>query len=130
MPHDPVRQAEQDRPRHDHQPGDRKERQEEGQDGVRVHEGILEAGETRKWEGVRSVALRAGNGAGVTVKLNGELLGPLGEKDEVIDIEWVYEGPVEIENPSGSGDVAAGQSTPESIAGNPETPAAPEDLPG
>jgi len=102
-------------------------------DGVRVHEGILEPGDTRKWEGVRSIALRAGNGGGVVVKLNGELLGPLGEKDEVIDIEWVYEGAIEIENPTGSGAVAAsneGTTTPESIAGSQETPAAPDDLPG
>ena len=69
-------------------------------DGVRVHEGVLEAGDTRKWEGTRSVALRAGNAGGVVVKLNGELLGPLGETDEVVDIEWTYDGPVEIENPT------------------------------
>ena len=102
-------------------------------DGVRVHEGILEAGDTRKWEGTRSVALRAGNAGGVVVKLNGELLGPLGETDEVIDIEWLYDGPVEIENPTGAGAVATApgeQSTPEGSAGRTETPPAPNDLPG
>jgi cytoskeleton protein RodZ len=102
-------------------------------DGVRVHEGILEPGDTRKWEGVRSVALRAGNAGGVVVKLNGELLGPLGEDDEVIDIEWVYSGPIEIENPNGSGAVAAIPDEPpttEGIAGVTETPTAPNDLPG
>ena len=102
-------------------------------DGVRVHEGILEAGDTRKWEGTHSVALRAGNGGGVVVKLNGELLGPLGEKDEVIDIEWVRTGPSVIENPSGSGPVAAvtaTAATPETVAGNVGTPLLPADLPG
>ena len=98
-------------------------------DGVRVHEGVLEAGETRKWEGSRSIVLRAGNGGGVVVKLNGELLGPLGEPGEVVDVEWVKSGYFEIENPTGKGAVAGisnEQPTPDNLSSSSETSPTPE----
>jgi len=102
-------------------------------DGVRVYEGVLEAGETRTWEGSRRIALRTGNGGGVVVKLNGELIGPLGEPGEVVDVEWVKPEQFDLENPTGSGPVAGAsneQSTPERVTGTPETPPLIENLAG
>jgi len=54
--------------------------------------GSLEAGTTRTWRGRESVALRCGNGGGVEATVNGEPLGLLGERGQVVDVEWLAEG--------------------------------------
>ncbi|HIP96835.1 MAG TPA: DUF4115 domain-containing protein [Anaerolineae bacterium] len=61
-------------------------------DGDKVHEGIIEAGTTRSWQGQRSIHLRCGNAGGVEATVNGESLGPLGARGEVVDLYWGPQG--------------------------------------
>ncbi len=61
-------------------------------DGEEVFIGSLEAGATRTFRGRESVALRCGNAGGVEAAVNGEPLGLLGERGQVVDIEWLAEG--------------------------------------
>jgi len=61
-------------------------------DGDEVFAGSLEAGTTRTWRGRESVALRCGNAGGVEATVNGEPLGLLGERGQVVDMEWFAEG--------------------------------------
>ena len=61
-------------------------------DGDEVFIGSLEAGTTQTWRGRESVALRCGNAGGVEAIINGESLGLLGERGQVVDIEWLAEG--------------------------------------
>ncbi len=61
-------------------------------DGVKVHEGIIEAGTTRSWQGQHSIHLRCGNAGGVEATVNGESLGPLGTRGEVVDLYWGSQG--------------------------------------
>jgi len=61
-------------------------------DGVKVHEGIVEAGTTRSWKGRRNIHLRCGNAGGVEATVNGESLGALGERGEVVDLYWGPQG--------------------------------------
>ncbi len=60
-------------------------------DGEEAFVGSLEAGTTRTWRGRESIALRCGNGGGVEATVNGESLGLLGERGQVVDIEWLAE---------------------------------------
>jgi cytoskeletal protein RodZ len=57
-------------------------------DGVKVFEGILEAGERRNWTGEERVVVRCGNAGGVEVIVNGQSQGLLGERGQVVDREW------------------------------------------
>ncbi len=61
-------------------------------DGEEAFAGSLEAGTTRTWRGRESVALRCGNAGGVEAIVNGEPLGLLGERGQVVDLEWFAEG--------------------------------------
>jgi cytoskeletal protein RodZ len=61
-------------------------------DGEQVFAGSLEAGTTQTWQGQESVALRCGNAGGVEAIVNGESLGLLGERGQVVDFEWFAEG--------------------------------------
>ena len=61
-------------------------------DGEEAFVGSLEAGTTRTWRGRESVALRCGNGGGVEATVNSEPLGLLGERGQVVDVEWLPEG--------------------------------------
>jgi cytoskeleton protein RodZ len=61
-------------------------------DGEEVFVGSLEEGTTRTWRGRESIALRCGNAGGVEATVNGEPLGLLGERGQVVDIEWLAEG--------------------------------------
>jgi len=54
--------------------------------------GSLEADTTQVWSGQESVALRCGNAGGVEATVNGESLGLLGERGQVVDMEWFAEG--------------------------------------
>ena len=53
---------------------------------------MLEAGSRRTWHGWESVALRCGNAGGVRATVNGEDLGLLGERGQVVEKEWLAEG--------------------------------------
>jgi cytoskeleton protein RodZ len=61
-------------------------------DGEDAFVGSLEAGATRTFSGRESVVLRCGNAGGVEATVNGELLGLLGERGQVVDMEWFAEG--------------------------------------
>ena len=61
-------------------------------DGEEAFAGSLEEGATQIWRGRESVALRCGNAGGVEATVNGESLGLLGERGQVVDIEWFAEG--------------------------------------
>jgi cytoskeleton protein RodZ len=61
-------------------------------DGEEAFVGSLEAGTTRTWRGQESITLRCGNASGVEAIVNGESLGLLGERGEVVDMEWFAEG--------------------------------------
>ena len=57
-------------------------------DDVKVFEGILQPGETKNWSGQRRVAIRAGNGGGVEVFVNGTSRGLMGAEGQVVDQIW------------------------------------------
>jgi cytoskeletal protein RodZ len=54
-------------------------------DGVRQSQGELEADTYRSWYGEERIELRVGNAGAVLVTVNGQSLGTLGAKDEVVD---------------------------------------------
>jgi len=60
-------------------------------DGEMDFQGILEAGEERTWQAEHSIALRCGNAGGVLITVNGEDLGLLGERGQVVDQTWVIQ---------------------------------------
>jgi uncharacterized protein YraI len=57
-------------------------------DGEKAFEGILEKGAERAWRGSERISLRCGNAGGVEVTVNGEYLGLLGGRGQVVDMEW------------------------------------------
>jgi hypothetical protein len=57
-------------------------------DDVKVFEGIIQAGERPSWSGERRVAIRAGNGGGVEVIVNGQSRGFMGTEGQVVDQIW------------------------------------------
>jgi cytoskeletal protein RodZ len=61
-------------------------------DGEVVQEGMVEANDLFSWEGVEMVKLRTGNAAGLDVTLNGQNLGQLGSRGEVVEKIWTLSG--------------------------------------
>jgi cytoskeletal protein RodZ len=61
-------------------------------DGEEAFLGTLEAGTTRTFRGREGIAIRCGNAGGVEAIVNGESLGLLGERGQVVDMEWLAEG--------------------------------------
>ena len=57
-------------------------------DGQRAFSGFLEPGEQRRWDGENSVAIRAGNGGGVEISVNGAYKGAMGAPGQVVDQLW------------------------------------------
>ena len=57
-------------------------------DGKMVLEETLSAGQTVRWSGQQSVALRVGNAGGVEVVVNGQRVGTLGAAGAPVDREW------------------------------------------
>jgi len=67
-------------------------------DDVKVFDGFLEAGERPRWDGDKRVAIRAGNGGGVEVYVNGNSMGFMGESGQVVDQVWEkVEDPASLE---------------------------------
>jgi len=64
-------------------------------DDVKVFEGILQPDTNRSWTGQRRVAIRAGNGGGVEVIVNGINRGLMGAEGQVVDQLWE-----KVDNPS------------------------------
>lgn len=63
-------------------------------DGETVQEGMTRPGDTFSWQGTDQVNLTTGNGAGIEVTLNGQELGPLGGRGEVVEKIWTLSGEV------------------------------------
>ncbi len=57
-------------------------------DGEKVFEGVFDEGTRITWGGKERVAVRCNNAGGVEVTLNGQKLGPLGKRGQVVDREW------------------------------------------
>ena len=53
-------------------------------DGRRLFSGVLAANQTKTVEGKESATMKVGNAAGIEVRLNGKLLGPLGSRGQVL----------------------------------------------
>jgi len=60
-------------------------------DGEVDLQGILEAGEERTWRAEHSIGFRCGNAGGVLITINGEELGTLGERGQVVDQTWIVQ---------------------------------------
>lgn len=81
-------------------------------DGITVEEGLLEADTTRAWEANESITVRTGNAGGVTLTLNGEDLGVMGNIGQVVERTWVVR----------EGDVTEAVSSPTPRPGPTATP--------
>jgi len=64
-------------------------------DGETVQEGMAAVGDLFAWDGLELVKLSTGNGAGLDVTLNGQPLGQLGGRGEVVDKIWTLSGEIE-----------------------------------
>lgn len=70
-------------------------------DGQKVLETTLEAGQGGRWEGLQSIAVRTGNAAGVQLVLNGEPVGSLGGRGQVVALRWeLVDGNVVVTTPT------------------------------
>ena len=63
-------------------------------DSINVFRGLMEPGDKGTWGARREIILRLGNAAGAQVTVNGELLGTLGESQQVVEFAWGPEGEV------------------------------------
>jgi hypothetical protein len=63
-------------------------------DGEMVFEGLAKVGNVLQYEGRESVLVRAGNAAGLNVTYNGQPLGPLGERGEVVERLFTTRGQI------------------------------------
>jgi len=57
-------------------------------DDVKSFEGVLKSGDRPNWSGDKRVAIRAGNGGGIEVYVNGQNMGFMGEEGQVVDQVW------------------------------------------
>jgi cytoskeleton protein RodZ len=100
-------------------------------DGEKVFEGVFDEGTKINWTGKERVAVRCNNAGGVEVILNGQNLGPLGKRGQVIDREWTTK---EVEATTATGTPAAatpGTPSPTDTPGPTATsPPPPTDTPG
>lgn len=53
---------------------------------------LLEAGDERTWEADRSIRLVCGNAGGIQVTVNGQELGTLGDRAQVVERTWTPQG--------------------------------------
>ncbi|MGE5603966.1 MAG: RodZ domain-containing protein [Nitrososphaerales archaeon] len=58
-------------------------------DGAVAEEGFLNPEDVRSWDAGQSILIRTGNGGGVSLTLNGEALGPMGNVGQVVERSWV-----------------------------------------
>jgi len=84
-------------------------------DSLNVFRGLMEPGGQEAWEARQEIMLRLGNAGGVQVTVNGESLGVLGERQQVVEFAWGTEGEVK---PAPTATATATPETP------PETPEA------
>ena len=60
-------------------------------DGEVVQEGTLESGAVKEYQAEQSISIRTGNGGGVSLALNGEDLGPMGDVGKVVERTWIVD---------------------------------------
>jgi cytoskeleton protein RodZ len=72
-------------------------------DGRPVFSGLLKPNETKTVAGKQVAKMRVGNAAGLQVRLNGKLLGPLGARGQVLVVVFTPEG-FQIFDPAKEGD--------------------------
>lgn len=58
-------------------------------DGKQIYEGTPQNGETITWEAQKSIAITVGNAGGIDITYNGQSLGKIGQKGEVIAKTYV-----------------------------------------
>ena len=75
-------------------------------DGEVAEEGTFEANASRVYEAADSITVRTGNGGGVTLILNGEDLGVMGNIGQVVERTWVV-------NPEGVTETTGQTDTPQ-----------------
>jgi cytoskeleton protein RodZ len=63
-------------------------------DSINVFRGLLNPGEEGSWQAQREIILRLGNAGGAEVTVNGEFLGTLGDRQQVVEFAWGPEGEV------------------------------------
>lgn len=61
-------------------------------DGQQIEQGTIPSGETRSYDGEDTVTIRFGNSGGVRVELNGEDLGPPGERGQPETVTFTEDG--------------------------------------
>jgi len=100
-------------------------------DGEKVFEGVFDEGTRITWSGKERVAVRCNNAGGVEVTLNGQKLGPLGKRGQVVDREWTTR---EVETTPATGTPATGATGTPLPAGTPgptgTSPPSPTKTPG
>lgn len=68
-------------------------------DGLVVFAGLMTPGEAQTWTAQESILVETGNGAAVTATVNGNALGPLGERGEIVARAWGPGGELEVTPP-------------------------------
>lgn len=58
-------------------------------DGQEAFVGLIEPGEDQAWQAQERIQMTIGNAGGAEITVNGERLGFLGERDEVVRVAWV-----------------------------------------
>jgi hypothetical protein len=71
-------------------------------DGTVVQEGTLESGVVKEYQADQAITIRTGNGGGVSLTLNGEDLGPMGNVGQVVERTWVVDQGEITEQASGT----------------------------
>jgi cytoskeleton protein RodZ len=90
-------------------------------DGQQLPGELLQDGEERTWEAQFSIYLICGNAGGIEAVLNGEELGVLGERGQVVEKLWTTEGEV-TPTPAAEGGAATLTVTPSAVDRETPTP--------
>ena len=92
-------------------------------DGAVAEESTFEANIEREWQAAESITVRTGNGGGVSLTLNGENLGPMGNVGQVVERTWVVDANGVVEQTAGSTRTPTATATPAPPATPTPTPA-------
>ncbi len=63
-------------------------------DGINNFRGMLNTGDEQSWQARREIILLMGNAGGVQITVNGQFLGALGDRQQVVEFAWGPEGQV------------------------------------
>jgi cytoskeletal protein RodZ len=84
-------------------------------DGLETPGQLLEAGEEREWEARNTIYFICGNAGGVEVTVNGNELGTLGERGQVVEKWWTPQGEI-TPTPQAAEPTATATVSPEGAA--------------